>query len=442
MVFEDSSPATGASTRAESRYLGEGFRHEPRFGLASESGTQTATETGKQVQEGATVFQPDSAPTGANGDTESTLTLNSRRAPAPNLDYVFDDPAEGEPGRDRMLVHGIWELVLAVAIAGVGYLLYREQSDAFGGEALRTLLVSATVLGALAVGSAVALRAGAVNLAVGAVAVASALYFGHNADGGLLRPLAMVIGVCAVIGVVQSLVIVGLHVPAWAASLGVGLVLLIWSTRQAAVTQFSGYEPLSHAYYWFGGMCAVSIAGALVGLVPSVRRAVGRFRPVADPAYRRGMIAALITSGAVVASTILAGIAGVLLVTQMRAATPSDGLELTGLALGTALLGGTSAFGRRGGIFGTVFAVALLTVGMSYADATGRDWSAAAFAAVAIGLGLAVTRLIEHFGRPGPGDLSDEDDEEWAGKDWQSTSSAGAGGIWSSDEAWGSAERR
>ena len=32
-------------------------------------------------------------------DGESTLTHRSR-----NLDYVFDDPAHGEPGRDRMLV--------------------------------------------------------------------------------------------------------------------------------------------------------------------------------------------------------------------------------------------------------------------------------------------------------------------------------------------------
>ena len=52
------------------------------------------------------------------------------RVPPPNLDYVFDDPADGEPGRDRMLVHGLWELVLALALAGVGYLLYRARASA------------------------------------------------------------------------------------------------------------------------------------------------------------------------------------------------------------------------------------------------------------------------------------------------------------------------
>jgi ribose/xylose/arabinose/galactoside ABC-type transport system permease subunit len=427
MAFEGTTQATDAAARKGSRYLGEGFRQEPDF------------------RDGTTVSQDVSTP--ATGDNESTLTLNRRPSP-PNLEYVFDDPAEGEPGRDRILVHGLWELILAVAVAGVGYLLLRQE-DAVDG--IDGLLVSASVLGALAVGSALALRAGAANLAVGAVAVAAALYFGQHSDGGLLQPLAIVVGVCAIIGAVQGLVIVGLHVPGWATSLAIGLVLSIWSSRQAPVTMVNGYDPLPHASYWFGGLVAISVVGAAAGLVPAVRRAVGRFRPVGDPADRRGLLAALITFCAVVVSTILSGVAGVLLVAQTQKATPSDGLELTALALGAALLGGTSVFGRRGGIFGTVLAAILLTVAMSYAESSGRNWPTAAFAAVAIGLGLAVSRLIEYFGRPTPGDEGDEHaDDDWApkthsftGSGWSSGGSpSGTGAIWASDETWGSTERR
>ena len=144
----------------------------------------------------------------------------------------------------------------------------------------------------------------------------------------------------------------------------------------------------------------VSLVASVVGLIPTVRRAVGRFRPVADPARRRGMVAALMVIGATVASTVLAAAGGVLSVLVVHRAQPSDGVELTALALGIALLGGTSAFGRRGGILGTIFAAALVTVGMAYAVASHRTWPAAAFAAVAIGLGLVVTRLVERFGRP------------------------------------------
>ena len=415
MAFEDSAQTSGAG----SRYLGEGFRQEPDF----REGTATNPPT--------------------TDEPESTVTLARRVAP-PNLDYVFDDPEAGEPGRDRLLVHGLWELVLVLALAGVAYLLYRQESGAFGGDELRTLLLQASALGAVAAGAAVALRAGAVNLAVGAVAAAAALQFGHS-SGGLLQPALLVVGLCAVVGVVQGLVVVGLHVPGWAVSLGVGLAVFVWAGRRADVTGFTGYDAAPHAYWWFGGFCAVSLVAGVVLSVPSLRRTFGRFRPVTDPAHRRGMVAALITVFAVVLSTVLAGVGGVVSVATTHSAPLSNGLELTGLALGAALLGGTSAYGRRGGILGTVLAVGLITVAMQYAAATGKSWGTATFAAAAIGLGLVVTRLVERFGRPAThGDDQDEEDD-WTsrataalgnGRSWQ-PGSTGAGGIWT-DDAWGS----
>jgi len=213
-----------------------------------------------------------------------------------------------------------------------------------------------------------------------------------------------------------------------------------------------GYAPGPDAYYWFGGFCVVSLVASVVGLIPTVRRAIGRFRPVADPARRRGVVAAFIVIGATVASTVLAAAGGVLSVLVVHRAQPSDGIELTALALGIALLGGTSAFGRRGGILGTIFAAGLVTVGMAYAVASHRTWPAAAFAAVAIGLGLVVTRLVERFGRPSSV-IHGLDDEDWApkvhaltpaGRSWQPapTASGGLGGLWASDDAWGTIEPR
>src|SRR5258706_4176859 len=102
MSFEDSSPT------ASSRYLGEGFRHEPDFregtttlDAESSPGTTAVTTTGSGV---------------AVIDAEPTVTV-AKWAPTTNLDNVFDDPADGEPGRDRMLVHGLWELILVLALA-------------------------------------------------------------------------------------------------------------------------------------------------------------------------------------------------------------------------------------------------------------------------------------------------------------------------------------
>jgi ribose/xylose/arabinose/galactoside ABC-type transport system permease subunit len=422
MVFDDSSQA-----HAGSRYPGEGFRHAPDF-----------REDTTIVGGGAETAEPMT--------DMDTLTLGARDRNA-DLDHVFDDPAEGEGGRDRVLVHGVWELLLLVALAGVAYLLYRQDGTAFGGEHLRALLLSASVLGLLAAACAVSLRAGVPNLAVGAVAVASGVYLGQHGSHGLSQAVLLVVGLCAAIGTAHGLVIVVLHVPGWAASIGVGLALLAWSARQAAVAP--GYDPVPHAYYWFASFCAVSLSFGLLGLVPVLRRTLGRFRPATDPARRRGVVAALVALGATVLSTILAGVGGVLAISVSadRSFTPTAGLELTALALGAALLGGTSAYGRRGGIFGTILAVALLTVLAEYAEATHRGWGAATLAAAAIGVGLVVTRLVERFGRSVSGDAAD--DEEWAptthsarARNWQTPAPSSAVGLWASDDEWETADRR
>jgi hypothetical protein len=384
MAFEDSSVrARGADATAdagtsatgpESRYLGEGFRHEPDF------------------RDGAPAPGAAPAPAGPNSDNENTLTLNRKVPPTPNLDYVFDDPTEGEPGRDRLLIHGVWELLLAAAVVGVGYLLFQERSTVFGGESLRTLLLAATVIGALA------------------------------------------------------------------AALAIG----VWMSTQDPLAAPDGYNPDRHATYWFAGFCAVSVVGGLLGMVPAVRRALGRFRPVADPADRRGFVAALITLAATAGSAALAGLAGVLIASgqvgsgqaasSQGVAGIGDGLVLTGLGVGAALLGGTSAFGRRGGVFGTALAVALLTVGPEYVAETGRDWAPAAFAAAAIGTGLLVTRMVERFGRPSRDGDGDDYGDDWSPTrpnsttqgwtvprepSWQTTaSSPGTAGLWGADDAW------
>lgn len=139
---------------------------------------------------------------------------------------------------------------------------------------------------------------------------------------------------------------------------------------------------------------------------------------------------------ALIGSTVLASIAGVLLALGTRPLpTGENGLALSGLALGAALLGGTSVYGRRGGIFGTVLAVALLVLLCSYGEA--RDWSLSllAIGAAAVVAGLVVTRLIETFG------VSNSDDEDEASRSLGGWRSAGSSGepadSWSSDSRSG-----
>ncbi len=374
-------------------------------------------------------------------DTMAAATAaEPHTAPQPNLHYVFDDPNDGEVGRDKVLAHLLWELALLAAVVGAGYALV----EAVPGAISRDLYLTGALTLLLGSASALSLRAGVPNLAVGGVAVLAGVFVTTHADGSWGGATGLAIGICAGLGLIQGLVVVGLHVPSWAASMAGLLAFSAWAGAQHLRATDTVYEPVADAYLWFGGVAALSVVLSLLGLHPALRRGLARFRPVADPARRRGTGAAIIAVAATVASSVLAALAGALLAlteSLPRTGAAELGLLYTALGLGVALLGGTSAFGRRGGIFGSVLAAALLTVVLAWAAAEQPDWSAAYVSAAAIVVGLLATRLVERFGRPvlrTPGD----DDEAWvrtpAGAQpptpWQ-------GGLWSSDESWGSPRR-
>lgn len=442
----------------DSRFRGEpGFREEPDFRL--DNGLSDATTLGGASNSGLYTPGNYALPGYSNNtseQTEGTMGLGRRLSQA-QLDDVFDDPEHGDPGRDRMTVHAVWEMVLLLAAAGVWYLLYRNHHASVSGTALRDLMVSAASLGLVTIGMGLSLRAAAPNLAVGPIAYGSALFFaGHIDRGGTLVAAVVTMLIAVGVGLAIAFLVVGLHVPAWAASLAAGLGVIVWIQRHTETVKLdNAYQPTKHAAYWLGAFVAIALVGGLLGLVKSVRRAVGRFRPVADPAKRRGGGAAGLTTVAILGSCAFASLGGVLIALHARAAIPTDdGITLTALALGAALLGGTSAFGRRGGVLGTVLGVALVVLVTQYAAVTDRRVAPLALAAAAIGAGLVVTRLVEAFGRPRSA-VDEEADQSWRATN-TSTSTSPSDTGWSSrqssgwtsplparsgDDGWGSEDR-
>ncbi|MEV4119392.1 ABC transporter permease [Micromonospora sp. NPDC049645] len=331
----------------------------------------------------------------------------SSGVPSAVLENVFDDPTHGEPGRDRIGVHVGWELLLLVGLAAVGWLLWQDDPAALRDGNLRTLLVDAVGLGLLALAAGVSLRTAAPNLAVGPVAVAAALQYAEQGDRGLPASIGPAVAVAAVGGLALALAVVVLHVPGWAVSLAGAAAVVVYIERRSAPVLVQGdYDPGRNAGYLFAGFAAVAALGGLFGAIRAIRRLVGRYRPIADPARRRGAVAAAVTAVALVVSTVLAALAGVLLAANdPEPVAPTSGLDWTVLAIGVALLAGTSAYGRRGGVFGTVLAVSLVAVFQVYAPERGWTLSNWEVGGAALGVGLLVTRLVETFGRPRPGSV-------------------------------------
>ena len=404
------------------RFRGEGFRDEPEF--RPEGTTSTP------------VYRPETYnPDEYVPPTEATSSLPSRRAvTAAELDDVFDDPQLGELGMDRMAVHVLWEIVLAVATIGLALWFYQSHRAEMGGAGIRTLLVSGAVLGFLTLGVGLSLRAGVVNLAVGPTAAASALFLATHVERGVGPTIEIILLLAAGAGVALGLLTVIMHVPAWAASLAVGFAAIVWIRRHSIPTGVtSSYHPDRHAFYWYGGFAALALLGGFLGLVKPIRRGLGRFRPIANPAQRRGVGAAFVALLALIGSSLLAGVAGILAALSSdltSIVSPTDGFVTTGLALGAALVGGTSAFGRRGGVFGSLLAATLLVLAISYAEVAHLRVSPYALAAGAIAAGLVVTRLVEAFGRPHDNRSEPvEEDDPWGNRSRTEEAANGTSGT-------------
>ena len=392
-----------------SPYRGEpGFREEPDFRGAGSSYQPADYQPGSYpVAEPASETKPGAGRRVAAGGGVSSIAL----------DDVFDDPDHGEPGRDRMGVHFAWELVLLLGVGAVGFLLWSSHAEVFRGPELRGMLVLVAGLGLITLAAGVSLRVASVNLAVGPVAIAAGIFFAKQGNDGVVPTAGIALLAAAGLGLLVAILVAGFHVPGWAASLAAGFAAIVWiQGHSGPVSVSGGFDPTDHAYYLAGGFAAVAVLGGLIASIKTVRRTIGRFRPVADPARRRGGLAATLAGGAVVLSMVLAAAGGVLLSANTSQIQPTPGLELSGLAIGAALLGGTSAFGRRGGVFGTLLAVVLLVLFMTYDDAEKWRISLYATAGVLVCAGLIVTRVVETLGRPRSArDVVDDDldDDGW-----------------------------
>lgn len=330
----------------------------------------------------------------------------------------------GQPGRDRLGIHIGWEFVLVLAVAGIGFLLYQLDAASVRPPALDNLLISATVIGLLTLGAGLTMRAGVPNLAVGPIALGAAFHFAENGDRGLLPAILPALAIAALGGLIVAVVVVVLHVPGWAATLGGAMGVIVYvQLRAAPVNVQSTYEPASQAFLLFGGFALLAVLGGALGTVSSIRRVVGSMRPVDDPALRRGPSVILPVAGSLALSSVFAVGAGVLMAAQSTGPiVPGTGLEWTGLAVGLALLAGTSAYGRRGGIFGTLLAVIAMALFLDYEQRRDFDIALFAIAGATIGAGLIITRLVETYGRRLPAAGAD---------DWQAGTAGAA--DWSPD---------
>jgi len=344
----------------------------------------------------------------------NTLQAAEQRRRAEELDSTADTAADApvrDDGRDRLGIHLGWEVVLLLAAATFGFLLWRLDPNSLKRPGLDHLLITGAAIGLLALGAGLTLRAGVPNLALGPIALAAGLQYAEQGDKGLVQAAVPALIIAAAGAVVVGLLILVLHVPGWAATLAAALGVIVFDQLRVVPVAVQGdYDPTDQAFFLFGGFALLAVIGGALGTVTPIRRWLGGMRPNADPARRRGGAVAVPVIGSLLLSSLFAVAAGVLMAAQSAGpVAPGTGLEWSGIALGLAMLAGTSAYGRRGGIFGTLFAVAALTLFLDWSARKNMDIALFAVAGAVFAGGLIVTRLVETYGRP----LSPASGEDW-----------------------------
>jgi ribose transport system permease protein len=310
-------------------------------------------------------------------------------APAPPVRPVRSAPS--------LLPHLIWEAVLLLTTAAVVVLAAVNTEGLFEDPTWWSI----AYFGLLASGLALSLRAGGPNLAVAAVAVFSGAVYAELTTGEFDYPpllaAAVALGAALLAGVLLGLVAGLTSVPAWAVSLG-GLVLLLAAVFgmldpvEVAVVEPIP-EPLDQPAIWVVLFLVVSLAGGALAAIPAMRRWFAARRDASPQFSGARLVGSLVGFSG---SSLLAGLAGLVLVSETRAVFPSIDMLSLLLALAVVLLGGVSAFGGRGGIAGTALAVALVVAV--------RHWLLVEDASVAVLwaavgamliIGVLATRLIE-----------------------------------------------
>jgi hypothetical protein len=346
--------------------------------------------------------------------------------PAPAAGYA-EQPAAP---KDRLVFQFVWEAILLLLTLNALFAVYRREDELFGddfsglGEAVQShaLHLTPVLLAALAIG--LSLRLGAVNLAVPSVALAVTLAAPFETNMWLYA--GYVAGAAAVAGLLFTLLVAAFRAPAWFAGLAIGVLVLAaipLTDRLAQARDVGTMTGWAHpnGLYVLGGAAALAVIGGLIGLAPGMRHGFSAVKRLADGEGERPASAVFLLMGGTVLSMVLAAGAGFVLFAFGLGSIEGDhslnlgmfghyptAIELQLLAFGVVLLAGTSLWGRRGGVFGTVFATAavwagLVLWGQTVAHAGEDSWladlSQSIFAGVLL-LGLFVSFALDRLGRP------------------------------------------
>jgi ribose/xylose/arabinose/galactoside ABC-type transport system permease subunit len=278
------------------------------------------------------------------------------------------EPRRWELLEEHGAVLAVWVVVASLAaFAAVASPTFRTPENLFN------VLRQATVLGLISIGQTFVVLTGGIDLSVGSVVKVTAVLTAGLMEDRLelwAGVVLLVLGLGALVGLANGLVVTRLGVAPFIVTLGTFSIL-----RGAALTYTSQplgtiAEPLANLYNGQVGPVpfAVLFFALVFGLSLLVLQhtALGRHMYAvggnAEVARLTGLKVERVKLTAFVISGFLAAVAGLMTVSRMGIGDPvvGDGFELDSIT--AVVLGGTSLFGGRGSVVGTLGGVLLLAL--------------------------------------------------------------------------------
>lgn len=251
--------------------------------------------------------------------------------------------------------HGIY-VALGVEILLVGLL-----ADAFFTPAnLSNVLRQNTFTAILAAGMTFVILTGGIDLSVGSVVALSGVF---GADllvrgFGLTVSIGGALGVGLTVGLLNGFAVTVLRIPAFVVTLATMLIVRGAAFKFTDARTITGLPEAFAVLSWSGVVAALMIgvyvvAWSVLARTPTGRHiyAVGGNR---QAAWLAGISVRRIDMLVYVVSGALAGLAGVLVASRLNAGYPRAGEYYELDAIAAVVVGGTSLFGGRGTIWGTL----------------------------------------------------------------------------------------
>jgi ribose transport system permease protein len=240
------------------------------------------------------------------------------------------------------------------------------------------LLTSQSITALLAFAVMLPLTTGRFDMSVGYhIGLAHVLMIGLQVNASIPWPVAagIVLATGILIGLVNGILVARLKIDAFIATMGVGSLLYGISNWYTDGQQIPGFSLPDSFTGLTGSFCGVPLPALYVAVVAVLlwvlleRMPVGRSLYVIGSNPRAAELSGLAVpdyvTGAFVASGLLCALAGVLLASILRAATPSVGPEYLLPAFAGVLLGATSIKPGRVNVVGTLLAVLVLAFSFS-----------------------------------------------------------------------------